>query len=93
MSIGIADTTSIEEQIYRALRTVKPSLNDVALEPSMRFDALGLESLERAIVVFEIEDAYEIGLVDSHLDRFHTIAEARDVVSRLLAKKSLQAEH
>lgn len=78
---------NIEEEIYRAIRKVKPSLEPIPLEPSTLVESLGLESLERAIVVFEIEDAFEISLVDEGLDRFRTIAEGRDIVLMLLAKK------
>lgn len=87
MTVQAIEPSSIEEAIYRAIRVVKPSLASVDLQPSTNLDDLGLESLERAIVVFEIEDTYEIGLVDANLDRFKTIAEARDVVSRLLKAK------
>jgi acyl carrier protein len=78
---GIAD---IEAQIYRAIRTVKPSLESVPMGPDTRFDRIGLSSLEFITVVFEIEDAYGLSIVDQRLDTFRTVAEARDIVARLL---------
>ena len=74
----------IEAKIYRAIRTVKPSLDVVPLTPDTRFDNLGLTSLDLITVVFEIEDAYGISIVEKRLDTFRTVAEAREVVARLL---------
>jgi acyl carrier protein len=75
----------IEEQIYRAIRAVKPSLAVVPMSPETRFENLGLTSLDFITVVFEIEDAYGLSIVEQRLDTFRTVAEARDVVARLLA--------
>jgi len=75
----------IEEQIYRAVRTVKPSLAVVPMSPETRFENLGLTSLDFITVVFEIEDAYGLSIVEQRLDTFRTVAEARDLVARLLA--------
>jgi acyl carrier protein len=88
----MGESHAIEEKIYEAIRKVKPSLQAVPMTPETRFDSLGLQSLERAIVVFELEDAYGLSIVDANLDRFHTIAEARDVVAKLLEKKPRVAE-
>ncbi|HEX6099230.1 MAG TPA: acyl carrier protein [Thermoanaerobaculia bacterium] len=82
------DAGSIENEIYRAIRKVKPSLGQTPLTPDTRFESLGLESLERAIVIFEIEDAYEISIIDANLDTFRNVAEARDVVLSLLERKA-----
>jgi acyl carrier protein len=78
----------IEEEIYKAIRKVKSALTTIPLHPSTRFDSLGLESLERAIVVFELEDFYEVSIVDANLDDFRTVGEARDTIATLLAGKS-----
>jgi acyl carrier protein len=81
----------IEEEIYNAIRKVKPSLASIPLDSSTRFDSLGLESLERAIVVFELEDFYEVSIVDADLDDFRTVGEARDTIAKLLAGKSARS--
>ncbi len=83
---------AIEQSIYDAIRKVKPSLQAIPLTPETGFENLGLQSLERAIVVFELEDAYGCSILDESLDTFETIAEARDVVLRLLGGKQKQAE-
>jgi acyl carrier protein len=82
----------IEEQIYGAIRKVKPSLETIPLTPETRFDNLGMESLERAIVVFELEDAYNVSILEANLDIFQTIAEARATVASLLARKGKLAQ-
>lgn len=82
------DDDAIEQSIYRAIRKVKPSLETIPLDATMPFASMGLESLERAIVVFELEDAYEVSIVDADLDDFRNVAEARDTIRQLLAAKS-----
>jgi acyl carrier protein len=86
------ENETIEQKIYEAIRKVKPSLQTIPLTPDTRFENLGMQSLERAIVVFELEDAYGLSIVDENLDRFQTIAEARDVVATLLEKRTRLAE-
>jgi acyl carrier protein len=86
------DHEAVEEEIYAAIRRVKPSLQSIPLTPDTPIENLGLESLERAIVVFELEDAYEVSIVDENLDRFRTVAEARDVVLMLLGRKPRVAQ-
>jgi acyl carrier protein len=83
---------AIEEQICIAIRKVKPSLETIPLTPDTRFENLGLQSLELTIVVFELEDVYEVSIVEESLDTFKTIAEARDLVLMLMERKHKQAE-
>jgi acyl carrier protein len=58
------------------------------MTPDTNFDNLGLSSLEMTTVVFEIEDALGVSIVDQNLDTFRTVREARQVVERLLTKNS-----
>lgn len=46
------DSVTVEEAIYKAIRTVKPSLANLPMSANTRFDSLGLESIERIMVVF-----------------------------------------
>ena len=84
------DATAVEQEIYNAIRRVKPSLETMALTPQTRFDELGLESLERTVVLFEIEDVYAISIVEQNLDTFETIAQARDLIAKLIGKAASQ---
>jgi|SRR5436309_6783231 len=88
--MNIEDREAVESEIYRAIRKVKPSLAQTPLTPDTRFESLGLESLERAIVTFELEDVYELSIVESNLDTFRTVAEARDLILDLMARRAEQ---
>jgi acyl carrier protein len=81
---------AVEESIYKAIRTVKPSLATLPMSPATRIDSLGLESIERIMVVFEIEEAYSVSIVDQQLDTFRTVGEARDIVLKLSGATSAQ---
>ncbi len=85
--IELPSAESVEDRIRLAIRTVKPSLQNIPLDASTPFDNLGLESIERTTVVFEIEEGFGISIVDNNLDTFETIGEARDCVLRLLDSK------
>jgi len=80
-------SAEIEQQIYDAIRSVKPSLGAVALTPDTRLDSLGLESIERVSVVFELEEAFDLSILDANLDTFRTVAEARELIEKLLAAR------
>ena len=82
------DDTSVEAAIYAALRRVKPSLENVPMTPQTRFENLGLQSIEMISVVFEIEEAFGVSIVDQQMDGFRTVAEARTVVQKLARGKS-----
>lgn len=78
-----SSNTEVEQGIYESIWTVKPSLKALPMSPATRFSSLGLESIELLSVVFEIEDKFELSIVDRQLDTFKTIGEARDLVLRL----------
>ena len=84
--MDITNTSEIEQAIYESIWKVKPSLKTVPMSPATRFSSLGLESIEILCVVFEIEETFEVSIVDRQLDTFKTIAQARDVVLRLKAE-------
>jgi len=81
--VQTTDSVTVEEAIYKAIRTVKPSLANLPMSANTRFDSLGLESIERIMVVFEIEEAFDVSIVDQQLDTFRTVGEARNTVLRL----------
>ncbi len=88
MNVQIPEYEAVEDAIYKAIRTVKPSLANLPMSPETRFDSLGLQSIEMTMVVFEIEDAYGISIVDNDLDTFRTVGEACDVVLKLASAKA-----
>lgn len=85
--MNILDSSEIDERIFKAIRKVKPSLESVSLTPSTRIRDLGLESIEVLTVVFEMEEEFNVSIIDQQLDTFRTVEEARAVVEKLLAKQ------
>ena len=85
--MNILDSSEIDERIFKAIRKVKPSLESVPLTPSTRIRDLGLESIEVLTVVFEMEEEFNVSIVDQQLDTFRTVEEARAVVEKLLVKQ------
>jgi acyl carrier protein len=78
----------IDETIMQAIsKTIH--VDRSTLSPHMRFDSLGASSLEVVCIVFEIEDAYDVNIVNEGRDDFKTIAAARDLVLDLLAQKDV----
>ena len=75
---------AVEETIYRMTRKVKPSLTETPLSPETRFEDFSISSLELAMITFEIEDHYNINISSENLDTFINVAQARDLVLRLL---------
>ena len=84
------DSETVEEGICKAIRSVKPSLASLPMSSDTRFDSLGLESIERILVVFEIEEAFEVSIVDQQLDTFRSVGEARDLVLKLVGAREPQ---
>ncbi len=78
----------IEGGVAAAIRKVKPSLAATDFDRGTRFDDLEISSLELITIVFEIEDFFDIRIVDRNLDDLHSYGHACDVVGRLLAAGS-----
>lgn len=85
-----ADNGAVDEAIYTAVRKVKPSLINHPMDPATDLRSLGLDSLEIMTVEFEIEEAFGISIVDSHLDAFRTVEQARGIIQRILHEKAPQ---
>lgn len=78
---------TVEDGIYKAIRTVKPSLAQLPMSAETRIDSLGLQSIERMMVVFEMEEAFGVSIVDQQLDTFRTVGEARELVLKLVGTR------
>jgi acyl carrier protein len=87
LRVTLPDDATIEAGIYNAIATTKPSLTGFPMSPETRFVSLGLESLEFISVVFAMEEAFDIIIVDRQLDTFRTVAEARNLVKKLMLEK------
>ncbi len=67
---------------------MKEPRDDIGLETPMA--DLKIESVDLALIIFEIEDAYGVTIVEANLDTFKTFGEARDLVLRLLSEKAIR---
>lgn len=86
-----SNNAEIEQAIYESVWAVKPSLKTLPMSPATRLSSLGLESIELLSVMFEIEERFELSIVDRQLDTFKTVGEARDLVLRLQAEVAKSA--
>jgi acyl carrier protein len=85
--LSAAELSYIDGGVTAAVRKVKPSLAATTIEAKTRFDDLGISSLEFITIIFEIEDFFNIQIVDRNLDGFKTYGEACKIVGGLIAAK------
>lgn len=78
----------IEGGVAAAIRKVKPSLALTDFDAGTRFNDLEISSLELITIIFEIEDFFDVQIVDRNLDDLHSYGEACKLVGRLLAARS-----
>ena len=69
------------------MRDHVPAMADVSITLETDLSSLGITSIEMITVIFEIEELYDIVIVDSGLDVFDTPDELVDIVLMLLSKK------
>ena len=72
----------IEQVVIAAIRKVKPSLTATELTRATRFDKYDIASLEMAMIVFEINDAFDLEIEMYTLMTLNSIGDACDLVER-----------
>lgn len=77
----------ITETVYDCVLRVDPGLDRSRLHPGAAFEELGLTSIEVMTVIFEIEEAFDILLVDDGLDDFKNLGHGVEIISRVLAAR------
>jgi acyl carrier protein len=89
-SRGVSLTQSPED-ITRIVRecilAVDPGLAAISFDDETKFTTIGVPSIVMITIVFEIEERFDISIIDAGLDDFETVGELRDVVLTLLARK------
>jgi acyl carrier protein len=73
--------------IQACIVKVDPDLGAIPLTLETNFTYLAVPSIVMITIVFEIEETFDIVIVDAGLDNFETIGELRDLVLALLARK------
>ncbi|MFZ7092726.1 hypothetical protein [Primorskyibacter sp. 2E233] len=81
------DATAVWGDIRGCINTVVPALANVTIELDTDFSTLSVTSIEMITVIFEVEELYDIIIVDAGLDVFDTPAEFVDIVLMLLKRK------
>lgn len=85
---------SIEDVIYGAVRKVKLSLTETELTPATRFDQYNISSLEMAMIVFEINDYFDIEIEPYTLMTLACIDDAVQLIEGLLTPRvQVQGSH
>jgi acyl carrier protein len=78
-----------EQVLYTAIRKVKPSLLETTLTAQTRFDEFAISSMEMAMIVYEIDDHYDIDVPPHTLIGIGSIADACHYIDSLLQKKGI----
>ena len=85
---------AIEDVIYDAIRKVKPSLMETELNRTTRFDQYNISSLEMAMIVFEINDYFDIEIEPYALMALANIDDAvAHVESLIVPSLRVQGSH
>ncbi|MCQ0090820.1 phosphopantetheine-binding protein [Roseovarius sp. M141] len=86
-SASLPDKATLWAEIRGCIDKVIPTMADVSITLETDLSSLGITSIEMITVIFEIEELYDIVIVDSGLDVFDTPDELVDIVLMLLSKK------
>lgn len=86
-SAPLPDKATVWKDVRECINTVIPTMADVSITLETDFSTLGVSSIEMITVVFEIEELFDIVIVDSGLDVFDTADELVDITLMLLNKK------
>lgn len=78
---------TIAPEVYRLLREKLPQYAD-RLTDEMSFSDAGVASLEVMLFIFEIEEAFDIALVEPGLDDFETLGQLIGIVTELVKRKT-----
>ena len=79
--------STTEDVICSAIRKVKPSLTETGLTSDTRFDQFNISSMEMAMIVFEINDHYDMEIEPYTLMTFSTIGDACRHIDQLLTER------
>lgn len=84
----LPDSDVVWAGIRTCINKVIPALADLDMDRDTNFNNLGASSIEMITVIFEIEEMYDVVIVDAGLDVFETAGELRDLVMSLLPAES-----
>ena len=85
MSAQNMSSPNIESQIIQLIAASK-SLDPATLTPTTSFDELGIDSLDKINLSFEVEELFKIEIPDASLNSLRTIGDVITGVERLQAQ-------
>lgn len=84
--------SQLQEQVFEAViaavRVVFEDDTADRLTLDTTFEEMGATSLEVATVAFELEDAFDVEILNQELADFRSLREARDIVVALIEARS-----
>ena len=86
---GTAQDTNAQEIIEMVAKA--KSLDPAAVTPASNFDDLGIDSLDKINLTFEIEDRFHIAIPDDSLGSLRTVGDVIAGVARLQAEQQASA--
>lgn len=78
--------TEIEEECVRRIAEVKGLPLD-AVRPDTSLDAIGVDSLDRVSLSFDLEEKYGIQIPESRLQQIRTVSDIAGAVEETVASK------
>ena len=78
---------NVEDQIIHLIATSK-SLDPATLTPATSFDELGIDSLDKINLSFEVEELFKIEIPDASLNSLRTIGDVINGVQTLQSQPS-----
>lgn len=63
----------MEEKILSIVGSVRPDIDLSAISPTTNFDDAGLDSLDHASVLFEVQEAFDLSIPNEMIDSLKNI--------------------
>lgn len=81
----------IKQYLVEYFRFIKTPADQIADEA--KFSSLGMDSLDSVEFIMEIEDRFEIEIIDEDAEKITTVAEAAALVDKLITLKFKHPEY
>lgn len=87
------DQPAYEQVFTRCVQIIGAAkqLPSDAIQPDSTFDSLGIDSLDKINLSFEIEESFQINIPDQALSRIRTIDDMVRGIQQLAADRRLEA--
>jgi len=81
-------SSEIWERLLEAIRSVKSLPEEQVLERGTRIrDELGIRSIELMTIIFELEEHYDINILQEAPEQLQTLGEAHELIAGLVTRR------